>query len=237
MQIGLRRVVHHGTVPAARHDHRHLGLQRQQLFQHAGHPLQAGPGRRQLSPVAHAHLAAAVVTQARCLQDARQQRVGHAGQVCLALQHSVRRTGHTAAHKMGFFFDAVLRNRHRLCTRGYRQVRPQGAQGRCGHIFKLGGDGGAALHQLRQSRLIQVVGLDVAMADQASRAGHVRVEHRSEIAHSLCCVRKHAAELTAAHHAQRGWLARAGAAGQDHRQAHNTGGRVMPRASRVCSAR
>ena len=46
-----------------------------------------------------------------------------------------------------------------------------------------------------------------------------------------------AAELTAAHHAQRGWLARAGATGQDHRQAHNTGGRVMPRASRVCSVR
>ena len=116
-------------------------------------------------------------------------------------------------------------------------MRPQCLQGRCRHIFKLSGDRGAALHQLRQTLLIQVVSLDVVMANQTSRAGRVRVKHRGEITHALRGMRKHAAELTAAHHAQRGWLARAGATGQDHRQAHNPGGRVMPRASRVCSVR
>ena len=45
------------------------------------------------------------------------------------------------------------------------------------------------------------------MADLARRALRVGVKHRREIAQTLRGVDEHAAQLAAAHHTQRGWLA------------------------------
>ena len=52
--------------------------------------------------------------------------------------------------------------------------------------------------------LVEITGGDVVVRDQAGRAGRVRVEHRGEIAHLLRRMDEHAAELAAAHHAERG---------------------------------
>jgi hypothetical protein len=46
------------------------------------------------------------------------------------------------------------------------------------------------------------MGLNVAMADATSRAIGIGVEHGSKVAHALCGMHKHAAQLTTAHHAQ-----------------------------------
>ena len=44
------------------------------------------------------------------------------------------------------------------------RVRAQRAQRGGRHVLELGGDGRAALHQLRQALLVEVVGLDVVVA-------------------------------------------------------------------------
>ena len=103
---------------------------------------------------------------------------------------------------MGLLARAVLRNGHRLGSRRHRARRAQCHEGRSRHIFKFGRDGGAALHQLRESCLIQVVGADVIVADQSGRADHIRVQHHREVAQALRRLHEHASELTAAHHAE-----------------------------------
>ena len=65
MYIALGREADGRAIPAARHDDRVLSLQRQQLFKHARHLLQFGPGRSQFSRVFDAHLTLAVVAHAR----------------------------------------------------------------------------------------------------------------------------------------------------------------------------
>ena len=236
VHIGLRRVMHHDAVPATRHHHRQLGLQVQQLLQHAGYTLQSGPGVCQFIARAYPKLAAPVVTEPGCLQNAGQQGIRHGSQVGLALQHGIGCAGHAAAHKMGFFLDSVLSNGHRLCARGYRPVRAQRVQGRRRHVLKLGGDGSTALHQLRQTLLIEVIGMNMVVTHQARRADHIGVEHRGEITHALRGLHKHAAQLAPAHHPQRGLLAFARAR-QNRGRAHGAGGSVTLPASRVCSAR
>ena len=108
---------------------------------------------------------------------------------------------------MRLFVDAVLRNRHGAGIGCHGAAGSQGFQRASRYVFKFSGDGGAQRAKLRQAWRIAVVGLDVMLADQASRALRIRVEHGGGIAHALRGMHKHAAELAAAHHAQRGGLA------------------------------
>ena len=238
VQVQLHREIHHLPIGATRHDDRALGLQRQHFFEHAGHALQLSPSRRQFFAGFDADLTLAVVAHARGLQNTGQQIVTHSRQLGGGLDHGMRRDRHAAAHKVGLLGGAVLRNRDRLGGRGHRTVCTQRQQGRCRHVFKLGGDGRAALHQLRQALLIQVVGLDVMVAHQSGGAGRIGVEHSGEVTHGLRRLHEHAAQLAPAHHAQRGHLAiDHGARQNSAAHAAPTGGRVMARAMAVCSAR
>ena len=65
MHIALRQKAHHVAIPAARHQHRALGFERHQLFQHARHAFQISPGSCQLGGIFNPHLAFAVVAHAR----------------------------------------------------------------------------------------------------------------------------------------------------------------------------
>ena len=238
VQVALDRKMHHLAATAACHDDRALALERQHFFEHAGHLLELGPGGRQLGARPDADLALAVVAQTCGLEDAGQQVIGHGGQLRFGFDDGMRRHRHATLHKVGFLGGTVLRNRHGVRGGGHKAVRAQGEQRRCGHVFEFSGDGRAALHQLRQALLVEVIGLDVVVAHTPRRAGRIGVQHRREIPHGLGSMHEHAAELAAAHHAQGGGLAVDHAARKNH-TAHDgaTGGKVMARAMAVCSAR
>jgi len=237
VQVALHRKVDHLARAAARHDHGTLVLERQHFFDHAGHLFELGPGRHQLGTGFHADLALAVITQAGGLEDAWQQLIGHRRQLRFGLDHGMRRHGHAAFHKMRLLGGAVLRNGHSIRGRGHETVRPQGQQGRGRDVLKFGGDGGAALHQLRQALLVQVIGLDVMVTHPARRTGRIGVKHRRVVAHGLRGMHKHAAQLAAPHDAQGGGMAVDHAARKQHAHLDSTGGKVMARAIAVCSAR
>ena len=100
-----------------------------------------------------------------------------------------------------------------------------------GQLKVLEADLIARAGQLSQALRVFVTGLDVVVAHQPGGAGRVGIEHRGEVAHGLRLVHKHAAQLAAAQHAQgRSW--QEGLVG-----AHAAGGKVMLRATSVCSAR
>ena len=192
------------AIGAARHDDADLVGQRQPLFEHAGHALERVPGRGERGAVGHAHLALAVVAQPRGLQDAGQQRCRHSGKLHVAIDQRERCAGHAAVDEMLLLDAAVLAHRDAFGRRRHRPVRAERVERAGRHVLELGGDRRTALHQLRQARLAKVVGLDVIVRDQPGRAGRVGVEHGREVAHRLRGLHEHAAELAAAHHAQRG---------------------------------
>ena len=241
MQVALRREVHHLAVTPTRHDHRTFGGQGQHFFQHAGHAVQLGPGSGQRGAGADAHLAFAVVAHAGGFEDAGQQIVGHRGQLLGGVDHGVGRTGHTTADEVGLFSGTVLGNGHGGSSRCHGAERGQQRECRRGHVFKFRGDGAAQVAQTGQAIRVHVVGVDMVVAHAAGGAGCVRVQHGGEVAHALGGVHKHAPQLAAADHTQRGFAR----AGQDGRGgwagsgvgAHGAGGSVMPRASSVCWAR
>ena len=237
VQVELHRQVDASAVPATRHDHRAFGTQRQHFFQHAGHALERRPGGGQFGAGGDAGLALAVVAQPRGFENARQQVVRHASELLGGLDHGVGRAGHAAAHKMRLFLGPVLGNAHRFGVGRHGPVRAQGDEGGRRHVFKLGGDGGTALHQLRQALFVEVIGLDVVVAHQTGGADHVGVEHHGEITHGLRCLHKHAAQLATPHHAQCGGLTLRAAARQNSLGTHSAGGSVMARAAWVCAAR
>ena len=246
VQVQLDREIHHLPIGPTRHNDRAFGLEGQHFFKHTGHVLELIPGGAQFFTALDADLAFAVVAHAGGLEDAREELIAQSGQLLWLGDDRVGRHRHAAAHKMGFFGRAVLRNGHGIGTRGHRAVCAQRDQRGRGHVFKFGGDGGAALHQLGQALLVQVIGLDVVVAHQPGRTGGVGVEHGGEIPHGLRCVHEHAAKLSAAHHAQGGGLAVDDCARQHHFvkllvqglvHAAPTGGKVMARAMAVCSAR
>ena len=241
MQVALRREVHRLAVAAARHDHRAFGGQGQHFFQHTGHTVQPLPGLDQLGARAHPHLPLAVVAHPCGFEDAGQQIVGHGGQLLGSVDHSVRRAGHTTADKVGLFGGAVLGDGHGGGGRCHGAERGQQRECRSGHVLELGGDGAAQVAQAGQAVSVHVVGVDMVVAHPAGGAGWVRVQHGGEVTHALRGVHKHAPQLAAADHTQRGFAR----AGQDGRGgwagsgvgAHGAGGSVMPRASSVCWAR
>ena len=222
VQVALHGEVDAVAVGGPGHDDRAFGGQGQHFFQHAGHAAQLVPGGGQFFTGAHAHLALAVVTHAGGFQDAGQQVGGHGGQQFGGVDGGVGRGKHRLAwvgaghvHKQGLFFHPILGHGHALGRRGHGAVGTQRHQCRGGHVLKLGGDGIAALHQLGQALLVVVRRLDVVVADQPGGAGHIGVQHGGEVAHRLGGMHKHAAQLAAAHHAQRDLLALcAGAAGE-----------------------
>ncbi len=218
MHVALRREAHDRAVPAARHDDRAFGLERQQLFKHAGHLLQVAPCSRQLGRIFDAHLALAVVAHARRFQNAWQQICGHGLALRECFDDRVGRAGHARHHtrfsgagrEMGFLLNPVLRNGHGSSAGRYRALGRQRQQRGGRHVFEFSGNGRAQRCQLQQTLLIVESSLDMVMADPASGTLRIRVEHRREVAQTLRGMHKHAAELAAAHHAQRGRLARCG---------------------------
>src|SRR5690606_23519781 len=115
----------------------------------------------------------------------------------------------------------------------------QGAQGLRRHVLEFGGDGVAAPGQLGQALRVVVSGADVVVRDQARRAGRIGIEHHGDITHGLRGLHEHAAELAAAHHAQRhGLAAVVDGTGQQGKSVHRTHtGSVMARAASVCAVR
>ena len=105
---------------------------------------------------------------------------------------------------MGFFLHPVLRNGHGRSAGRYRPREGQLRQCVSRHVFKFSGDGGAQRGQLCQAGGVAVAGLNVVMADPPGRALRVGIEHGGEVAQALRGMHKHAAQLAATHHAQRG---------------------------------
>jgi len=203
VQVVLEREMHHGAVPAAPDEDRALGLERKLLLQHAATAAQVGPGGGEFGAVANAPLPLAVVTQARGLQDSRQQRSAGCLQVLLAVDHCVGCAGNATALKMCFFQPPILRNRQRVRGRRHRPVLGQRVHRRRGNVFKFGRDRTAQLAHRAQALWIQVIGLHMVVADQPGGTFRVGVQHGGAVPHALRCVHEHAAKLPAAHHAQR----------------------------------
>ena len=244
MHIELRRKTDNAAIPAARHDHRTFGFQRQHLFEHAMHLLQLGPGSGQLGHILDAHLALAVVAHARGFQNAGQQIGRHGLELVWRCNDGVRRAGDAgnarAGGEMGFFLNPVLGNRDGSRSGRHQATAGQGLQGGSRHIFKFGGDGLAQPGQLHQALCIAVTKRNVVVADATGRALRVRVEHCREVTQPLGSLHKHTAQLAAAHHAERGGTAGGINGARKHGQAGggaHTGGSVMARAAAVCSAR
>ena len=105
---------------------------------------------------------------------------------------------------MGFFLQPVLRNGHGCSAGRHRPAEGQLRQRVSRHVFKFSGDGGAQRGQLGQAGRVAVAGLNVVVADQPGRALRVGIEHGGEVAQALRSMHKHAPQLAAAHHAQRG---------------------------------
>ena len=233
VQIALHRKVHHVAIASPRHDHRALQRQGQHFFEHTRHLTQLRPGRSQRFTGFDANLAFAVIAHARGLQNARQQVLLDLGQGGLVVQHGIGRTGHATRHKMGLFAGPVLGHRHAgRCGRDHAGLFNQSRQAGGRYIFKFGGHGGAEPAQLGQGLRVAVIGHQVLVADASRRAVGIGVQDHREIAHLLGGMHKHAAQLAAAQHPQRG-------TGQDDGAALHAwaGGRVMARAAWVWAKR
>ena len=237
MQVALHRQVHTGPVGTAGDDDGALQRQRQHLFQHTRHALQVGPRRCQLGTGADTHLPLAVVAHAGSLQNPRQQIIGHGGQLRFGLDNSVRCHRHAAFQKVRLFLCTVLGNGYCRRSRCHEPRFSQFRQGSCRHILEFGGNGARHLRQLRQSLGIGITGADVVVAHTAGGAHGVGIEHSGEIPQALGRMHKHAPELAATHHAQRGLTGgRNKSLGLAHRGLPVTG-RVMLRAVWVWSRR
>ncbi len=204
MQVLLHRELDHLAIGAARHDHRQLELQGQQLLQHAGHALHGGKRGGQLGAVTHAGLALAVIAHAGGLENAGQERRIDSGQIGLAADHGIGCAFDAAGLEMRLLVGTVLALGHGTAGRRHRARGGELGQRLCRHILEFGGDRVAGLGQLGQALRVEVVGTDLLMGDCARRAFGIGVQHHRAVAQALRRLHEHAAELAATHHTQRG---------------------------------
>ena len=115
----------------------------------------------------------------------------------------MRRARHAAAAKWAFSSARSWQTWTLSAAGATMRCAPSVTQRGGGHVLELRRDRRATLHQLRQALLVEVAGLDVVVGDAARRADRVGIEHGGEVAHLLRGVHEHAAELAAAHHAER----------------------------------
>jgi hypothetical protein len=202
MPVALHRQQADGTVLTARQHHADLGRQRQQLLQHAAHAAQFRKRSLQLLAAGDAALALAVVAQRGGLQDAGQQRFGHAGAVGRRAQHRVGRAGHTAAGEMRLLGGAVLADRQRGGRWGDESLGGQFLHHASRNVLELGADRCAELGQLLQRTRLLVGRAQVFVGRRPGRTVEVGVQHCHAVTELLRGMCSHAAELTAAQHAQ-----------------------------------
>ena len=158
VQVALRRKVHQLARCVARDDNAQLGGERQPSLEHAAPASKVAPGRGELRAIIDRDLAFAVVAELRRLQQPGQQRGIDGVELRIALDHRVRRTRHAAALELRLLGGAVLADRHRVGARRDRPVRAERDERLRRHVLELGGDRRAALHQLREALLVEVVG-------------------------------------------------------------------------------
>ena len=202
MQVLGRRVDRGAAVLAARDDDRHLEGQVDALLEHGRQRSEGGEGFLRLVARRDARLSLAVVSEATGLEDAGEERVGRRVEIGDRLDHRMRHDRDAARADEALLRDAVLRDGHAVGGRRGEAVLREEREALRGDVLEFRGDGRALQREMLERRRIEVIGLDMFVADRCRRSVARGVEHGDAITEALRRHREHASELPPAEEAE-----------------------------------
>ena len=193
------------AVRVARDDDGDLKLEGEALFEHAVHAAEVAEGLADVLDRGDSGLAFAVIAEAGGLENAGQERGVEGVDVGFAAHGGMRGDGHA-----GHFGDEVLLDVAVLGD-GDGGGRRADAQARLLEVFERGGGdvlelGRDGLHpacERGEAGHVVVLRFDLLAGDFARGAGLAGFEHGDVVAHRRGGLGEHAAELAAAHQAER----------------------------------